>query len=257
MTSEFHDREFEHAYPNGIEHSFWTKARNAAILDVIRRHGLDQILDVGCGRGLVSDHLFRHGLDVTGVELGPARPLVQSAVPLHFETDARELPADLRARIRTLALFDVLEHVEEPSAFLDELLAALPQVEVIVCTVPARQELWSNYDVFYGHHRRYDRARLSHLFEQVGAHVVESRYLFHTLYIALRGLGLLGREREVSLKPPPPRARALHRVVARLFSLENKLVPGALPGTSLLAVARLSPRRRAVVDGARRDHGPQ
>ena len=78
-------------------------------------------------------------------------------------TDARQLEVAQRNEVRTILLLDVIEHLEDPVAFLAELRSHFPALRHLLLTVPARQELFSNYDEFNGHFRRYDPALLREL----------------------------------------------------------------------------------------------
>ena len=66
-----------------------------------------------------------------------------------------DLPEEERRGVTTLLVLDVIEHLEDPIAFLREVLSSFPDVSSLIVTVPAREELWSAFDDFYGHHRRY------------------------------------------------------------------------------------------------------
>ncbi len=83
-TTTFDDDQYNLPYSIGSEHHFWNIARNRIIERHLRRviaaqqmsNGL--VLDVGCGPGVVVDHLRRAGIDCEGVELG--RPPVRSGL---------------------------------------------------------------------------------------------------------------------------------------------------------------------------------
>src|ERR1051325_3501464 len=68
----FTDEQYANPYPPGIERSYWHRARNRILLrrlaPVLAPRA--RILDIGCGPGIVVDHLRREGLDCAGVDLG-------------------------------------------------------------------------------------------------------------------------------------------------------------------------------------------
>jgi hypothetical protein len=45
-----------------------------------------------------------------------------------------------------ILLRDVVEHIEDAGTFLRDLLRAFPNARHVLIAVPARMELWSNYD---------------------------------------------------------------------------------------------------------------
>jgi hypothetical protein len=200
------------------------------------------VIDIGCGRGITVDFLRANGVNAIGVDMGTPQPIVPGVAPfLHLGQDAMALPLELRRQVRAMLLLDVLEHVPEPNPFLTALIDAFEQCVDVVITVPARQELWSNYDEYYGHFRRYDLRSVRSLFPNRLLKMTGARYAFRLLYPPVLGLNLLGRERAISIDPPTEKVRLLHRVIARYFDVESAIVPRWVPGTSLLVTLK---RRR-------------
>ena len=66
--TEYSDAQYLANYPDGIEHYWWTRARNQVVQRLIR--GLPQtagrVIEIGCGRGVVVDSLRDSGIDCTG-----------------------------------------------------------------------------------------------------------------------------------------------------------------------------------------------
>lgn len=240
--TEFDRDQYAEAYPPGIERSWWSRARNAVITAAFRKHvpRTARILEVGCGTGIVTAHLRALGWEVTGVDLGhPVRGL-HAEGHLLLGTDVFAIPAQQRGTYTVLALFDVLEHLEDPEGFLRRLLDHYPNAGTVIATVPARQELWTSFDEHYGHHRRYDPATLRSTLDAAGLRPVHVRYFFHALYPAIVLNNLVrGRKRNIHFTAPAPGAASvLNAIVARAFAWEAVLLPGVLPGSSLLAVAK-------------------
>ncbi len=246
--TEFDERHAGDAYPEGIEHGFWSVARHRILDRALRdaaRAGLrgsgGTILEIGCGPGIVVAAMREAGHAIWGVELGI--PGVRRAAKPYVTvgTKAQDLDDAFRSGVETLMLLDVIEHIEDDVAFLASLLSACPKCRCVIVTVPARPEVWSNYDEHFGHFRRYTRDSLRTAL--VGARLEPklSRYFFRALYAAALILKALGRRREVNLSAPSlPRVQA---IVAAAIGLEDRIV-GALPlpGLSLLAVAAVEGR---------------
>ena len=228
-------------YAPGVEKHFWSYARNQIIERLLRRISADIadgkicVLDVGCGPGIFVDHLRRAGIDCRGVELG--HPQLRPGLEDHIAigTDATQLPSALRERIGVILLLDVVEHIEDPGAFLRALLQALPNVRHVVIAVPARMELWSNYDEFYGHFMRYGRRTLLLLARQAGLKPLELKYIFFGLYPVMWFLSRFVGKRSVEATPPSGMSVPFHALLGRVFSLEERLpLMGYLPGTSVI-----------------------
>src|SRR5262249_22527731 len=73
----------------------------------------------------------------------------------------------------------ILEHIADDVKFLREMADSFPSARGLILTVPARSELWSNYDDYWGHHRRYNRASLADALDKGGFSLVRQRYFFH------------------------------------------------------------------------------
>lgn len=241
MSTTYSQEQYELNYPDGIEYHWWNSYRSGFVArlcrDVLPPGAA--VLEVGCGRGSVVWALRREGLDVRGVELAPVPPLPSVADHVVSGQDATTLPAAQRAGVRAILLLDVIEHLPDPAAFMAALQEAYPDLDIVIVAVPARQELWSNYDEFYGHFRRYTRLMLDELGATLGWERLRSGYYFRLLYIPVRLLCLLGVERGTALRAPTPGMRWLHALVAAYHRLEERLLPGFIPGTSAYAIYRV------------------
>jgi SAM-dependent methyltransferase len=190
------------------------------------------VLDIGCGRGFTVDYLRGKGVDCHGVELAAVDPLPAVRAFVTASKDAFTLPEDLRRRVTVILLLDVLEHLPAPDSFLEDVVRHFPSLARVVVTVPARRELWSNYDDFYGHLRRYDRASLGALLRPFGT--ASSGYFFHSLYPVMRAQLAASAQRPVAQRPP--RWPWAHAAAARFLDLEQRVLPAAWYGTSLWGV---------------------
>jgi len=247
----FTSEEYANAYPEGIERHYWTLARNYHVARLLRRApgsgGL--VLDIGCGRGLTVEYLRGLGFDCRGFELSDV------AIPAHLQahcassSDAFALPEELRGRVGAILLLDVLEHLEDPAGFLDQCVTSFPALQSLVVTVPARMELWSNYDDYYGHKTRFDLPSLHALVAREGLKVAESGYFFHALYPLLRLLMAFRGRREI--RSSAPRRVFVHRFLARGL-VADSFLPGRWYGSSIAAILHRVPEDRSPGSGSRR-----
>jgi hypothetical protein len=238
----FSAAQFANPYPDDIQHHYWTLARNALVLNTLRKQMADPagiVCDVGCGRGITVEYLRRYGITAIGADTGTPRPIVPEVAPyLHLGQDALALPLDVREQVRVILLLDVLEHLPAPATFVASLANAFHACRDIIVTVPARQELWSNYDEYYGHRRRYDLGSLETLYPQNAFEPTSARYAFRLLYAPALALRLTRTGRSVSIAAPPHVLRPLHRLIAGYFRLESALLPGWIAGTSVVMTLR-------------------
>ncbi len=245
--------QFDAIYPPGVERHYWNICRDRMIAGHLRAAGVEgPMLEVGCGRGLVVAGLRRMGFDLRGVERAKVDVVPAAAGHVTTGIDALLLDAEQRATIRTILLLDVIEHIADPVGFIAGLRQAYPALRWMVYTVPARQELFSNYDRFNRHFRRYDRATLrAHITTGIKDHI-RIAYFFHALYPAARLLLATRGERKPAFNVPAPGLPSmLHRLIAWYFLMEARLLPHGWWGTSLIAVVDLvEPKLKAGGDQA-------
>jgi 2-polyprenyl-3-methyl-5-hydroxy-6-metoxy-1,4-benzoquinol methylase len=178
--------------------SFWFHHRNRCILSMIRRfHRGGTIWDIGGGNGFVSYGLLASGLDVALVEPDAAgarhaRERGIGTVVCSTLEDAGFHPHCFDAA----GLFDVLEHIENDAALLDDLRRYLKPGGHLFATVPAYRWLWSNNDRFSGHFRRYSAGGIARRLRACGFQVRYATYFFQPLVVPIflfRTLPGLGR----------------------------------------------------------------
>jgi len=238
IGTEFRDNDYAAAYPPGYELHYWHRARSDIVKRLVRsvcRKG-DTILEIGAGRGHYVRVLRAAGFDIFGCDLGVAS-VHEDVTAFIFEgKDFAALDETLRERVTAVLLLDVLEHIEQPSDFIASVFRALPAVQTVIITVPARPELWSNYDEHYRHHVRYDIRGLRDMLERSGLSLDTCGYFFHALYVPAWLLKRFGVNRRVSFAAP--KTAWLHKLLGKLFSVESWLLPKALYGTSLGCICR-------------------
>jgi hypothetical protein len=157
---------------------------------------------------------------------------------LHLGQDAMAMAPAFRERVRTILLLDVLEHIPGPAAFVASLAEAFERCTHLLITVPARQELWSNYDTYYGHFRRYDLRSARSLYPNELFELTSEAYAFRLLYPPALALAAMSRNRSVSISAPTPAMRPVHRLLASYFGAESILLPRWVPGSSLILTLR-------------------
>ena len=229
--------QYDHSHPKGIERSYWHLARNAILwrkLSPYLQEGTT-VLDLGCGPGVVVSYLRSKGVDCHGADIGTPEPVNEAtAGSLFLGQDACELPQSFRQQVSVILLLDVIEHIVDPAAFLQRCMESFGNARTILVTLPARMEIWSNYDEFYGHQTRYTSESLDELVGKTGLRKVESGYFFHGLYLAARCLKFIKPTRAVRVLAP--KSEWPQRVIATAFDLEQRLVPSQVWGSSLYAV---------------------
>jgi SAM-dependent methyltransferase len=202
-----------------------------------------RILEVGCGGGYLSSLLLQAGADVVAADLltSAAQFALEKGVNKGLTFDAGRPWPFAQHSFEIIIMLDVLEHVENDVGCLQEVRRVLRKGGRAVLSVPAHQFLFSSWDQVLGHHRRYSKPRLRHIFQDAGLEPVILSYqnvLSFLPALVLRGKDrILGRQYKHAEFPDVPES------VNRLFKwwglLESALVPINLPiGLSLFAVLK-------------------
>jgi hypothetical protein len=236
----FSDEQFDKIYPPGVERHYWNRCRNRVIERALRRSGAEgPLLEVGCGKGLVVHYLRAQGFDIHGVELAPVTPLAGMEAYVRTGLDVMALEDAEAVRYRTVLLLDVIEHLPDPSGFVAMVRRKFPHVENILVTVPARQELFSDFDRFNGHFRRYDGQAVKAHLAGPGVRELQWSYVFHALYPVVRlQLASKGQREMGFTSPRGPLWQFAHVCIGAFLYLDHLLLPSRWKGTSIIAVAK-------------------
>jgi SAM-dependent methyltransferase len=163
------------------------------------------MLDIGCGRGLVTAIAARHARRVVAADLaGGAAEATRRVLADHpFST---VVVADVfggtgaawRKRgvaFDAILLSEVLEHLDEDVAPLLRCRELLSPGGHLVVTVPANPKLWTEWDDLAGHRRRYTRKSLVSVLTSAGFRVTQITSWGFPLtgWLAVRGARMRGR----------------------------------------------------------------
>src|SRR5262249_42889993 len=228
----------------------WWRARADLTIALLRRMGIhppSRVLDAGCGWGVTLSRLERSGYRAAGMDISrralekldqPGRDLVEADL-------AKDLPPEFSPFDAVLAL-DVIEHLDDDRSAVANLGRLARPGGVVVVSVPARPDLFSEFDALQGHRRRYVPETLRAAFQGSGM-TIERLFCWGAWLVPLlrrqrsriktdRGAALSENCRRYLRIPPWP----LPWLLRLAFRLEQApALAGALgTGTSLFAVAR-------------------
>ena len=223
---------------------FWIRRR----VEVMKRmadsliRGSREIAEIGCGNGLlqksIEDHYQRSvvGFDLNEVAL---RKNVSSISPLYCY-DIFEKRAEFSARFDLLILFDVLEHIEDESRFLQCVRSHLSESGTLLVNVPAIQWLFSDYDRAAGHVRRYSLNQLTRVAQQNGYEIQSVTYWglpLLPLLLVRKPLRLKSSNASVGFDAG---SSLMNDLLAGLSRFER--IPQHFLGTSVMAVLKAAPK---------------
>ncbi|MCU1497013.1 MAG: type 11 methyltransferase [Acidimicrobiales bacterium] len=226
-------------------HNWWFVGMRRTCLGLLRRSGSpERVLDVGCGTGIILEHL-----DGVGTAFG----LDQSPIALEFCQQRRlgrlvqgkgeQLPFRDGA-FTAVTAFGVIEHIEPDEAALREWARVLEPGGQLVLSTSSYAWLWSGHDVSNHHVRRYVTGDLDRLLRRVGLEPEVVSYVNCFLFPPILAVRLLERlvrrgrgfeARKDTGEVPEP----VNRLLIRVLALEARLLARRpLPfGVSMVARA--------------------
>jgi SAM-dependent methyltransferase len=159
---------------------FWIRRR----FEVMRRladsciRSAQRTAEIGCGNGLLQrDFEDHYSISVAGFELNELalKKNVSRTSPLYCY-DIHHRQPRFQACFDLLLLFDVLEHIEDESRFLQSVKFHLADCGTLLINVPAHEFFRSDYDRAAGHIRRYSANRLQTVLEENGFRIKACTY---------------------------------------------------------------------------------
>lgn len=220
------DREYADSYGHLEEHHWWFTARREILSRLLRQvvdwHEARSVLEVGVGAGsnlysLYPDPSVVAGLEPDEVNLEVARE--RGDIPVYHGV-VEAMPEPLASeRFDVVTMFDVLEHIEDDDAALQELRDRMRPGGRLVLTVPAYMWMWGRQDEVSHHFRRYTLAELRAKLEDNGFRVARATYFNTLLFFPIAAIRLASKIVKMSARSDfdfrPGRLNALlHRVFA-------------------------------------------
>jgi 2-polyprenyl-3-methyl-5-hydroxy-6-metoxy-1,4-benzoquinol methylase len=199
-------------------------------------HG--RVAEVGAGIGTFAERL--RSAEVDELVLLEPDPACSIVLRDRYGSDARvritqdvlpEAPSLRQGSFDLIVCQNVLEHIEDDAASVAAMAEALAPQGQLTILVPAHPRLYGALDDFYGHHRRYTRARLRRVAEASGLEVSDL-YSFNLLGV----LGWWVKNRRPGARVSPRSLAAYEALVRFWRPLEERLRPPW--GLSLIVHAR-------------------
>lgn len=232
---------------------WWSVIRRRELVYAFKRFSKSQlqtpfkILDIGCGGGALLKDFSLYG-QVFGVDISAqACAFSRKKIERLALADARSLPFK-DSSFNVVLAADVIEHIDEESLVLKEILRVCSCPGLCILTVPAYNCLWGKRDLLLGHKRRYVIEELRRMLEKSGFEIVSSGYtralLFPPLFFTNKIWSLFkGQPIKTDIVSLP---WLLNKLLIYLFTLESRVLlrlPAPI-GTSIICVARKTPCRR-------------
>lgn len=133
----------------------------------------------------------------------------------------------------TIILINVLEHIKNDTAFLQEARESLIKSGRLILFVPALTWLYSEFDREVGHCRRYTRETLSQLMKQEGFEIIKSIYMDFLGILPWYIVNVIGKSKSIN----PKLAKIYDTVGIPLTKTMEKLLPPKI-GKNILIIGQ-------------------
>lgn len=229
------------------DRSFWYRQRNRLILFVMSKHlKPGAFADIGGGNGYVATAVQNNFPYLRTILIEPGPRGCENAKKRGMKETFNATLEQFNSieKFDNIGIFDVLEHIENDSLFLENISRRLATGGKLFITVPAYKFLTSYDDDLAGHFRRYTLSDLKRKLKERGFEVEFGSYFFMTLIPLIfffRTLPyLLGRQVQSDMNSDHEES-VVSRLVENLIRLENKFLykMNFLPfGASILICAK-------------------
>ena len=221
------------AISDSARHTFWHWVRFDVVARVVTRAGVDTVVDIGAGSGMLGDWLRERHPSIS-YRFQELSSTLDAALVDQFGADARHSP-DAPIRDAVVTLLDVIEHIEDSGSFLRAVFDRMEPGGSLVVTVPALQWAFSSWDTELGHYRRYSKKSLRTELEAAGFIVDNVGYLFPEMLPLLPIRKLRRAQRESADFPElSPWLNHVGYLISSTTARLSRVWPG---GTSVAAVA--------------------
>jgi ubiquinone/menaquinone biosynthesis C-methylase UbiE len=182
----------EYSIMYDIETSYWWfVGKQFLVKSILRKWSLnrlkkDRLLDIGCGTGTILKLLENFGT-AYGVELSmnAIRFLKRRDLKRVVCSDVSQSIPFKEGTFSAITCLDVLEHIDNDSTLLHEMVRVCKPGGHIVLTVPAFNVLWSPHDTALHHKRRYTRKQMLKKVSQLKSTVIKSSYYNTALFLPI------------------------------------------------------------------------
>lgn len=198
-----------------------------------------RVAELGVGRGNISKFIREHDeVLLTDYRTDYLQELLQkwgNTARLKIGkldlTDSADYKILSEFKPDSVAFFNVLEHIDDDQAVLNNLHATMPADSRLVVLVPYNQKLYSEIDKELGHFRRYSPGELDAKVQHAGFNV-EQQFFFNKFGVIAWWIGnKLGGQK--ALKPWQLK---LYNTLTPVFRVLDKVLPTT--GLSTVVVAR-------------------
>ncbi len=230
------------------ENHFWCRWRFEVFWKLILSKNIPvseplRILEIGCGNGIVRKQIESHSswitdgtdLDISGLQKNP------SLRGITYLYDIYEQKKEFAQKYDGIVLFDVLEHIENPTQFINTIAFYVKPGGWLFVNVPAGEILRSAYDNIQGHLRRYNKKLIKKEFQNSEFQIRKLVYWGMSLIplLLLRKLILaFTSEKDIYRTGFQPPSALFNTIMILLMKFETSIMKNCCCGASLFLIAQ-------------------
>ncbi len=141
------------------------------------------VIDFGSGSGFFAYELFeaypQHIEDVLLIDIGYTEEEMEETKNAPVKK-LRYIPHGINDSI--VVMMDVLEHIEDDYAIMEDIKSRLGDNAHFFITVPAFMSVWSSHDVYLGHYRRYTIPMVKKLLSGTKCQIDQQYYIYGSIF---------------------------------------------------------------------------
>jgi len=212
---------------------------NKWIYDNISRFIGQNILEIGCGIGNITDFLIKPKKKIIGIDIDKSyTKFACGKYKKHKNVkivhgDFLKSKSVRNNSYDTVIMLNVLEHIKKDKTVINKIYKLLKKNGHLIILVPAMNFAYGELDKCLGHHKRYNKKDLKKLFSRSGFSLIK---MFYMNFIGVFGWAL--NSRIFRRKSFPQRQTVIFdRVFVPVLKPIEKLIPPPI-GQSLIAVVK-------------------
>tara|TARA_B100000902_G_C27269517_1_gene895517 strand:- start:849 stop:1535 length:687 start_codon:yes stop_codon:yes gene_type:complete len=132
-----------------------------------------KVLDFGSGYGVFCEYLQDKNYDVQGYEINQLA--IDESKSRGIEVFSNLLA--IKEKYETITSLNVLEHIEDDEAVINEIKSLLTKNGTLVVYLPASKIAWSQMDEDVNHYRRYSKKELQQKLIKANFEIEQTRFV--------------------------------------------------------------------------------
>lgn len=222
---------------NPGEHWYFLHKRNVLIKTICRfAQNRSLVIDVGAGTGYFANEIVSRfpNIEVTCVDTNFQPNHLGKLGNVTYVNNASNIEG-----FEIVLFMDVIEHVLDDRALVNDYLSRASSDALVVFTVPAFNWLWSGHDIALKHYRRYSRKQLESVALDLNLTILSAQYLFTPIFpfVLLKRLRKRAKSSHNDLQP---QSNFMNKFMLAVLQIDYSWLGKYLPGSTAILIATIN-----------------